>query len=60
MMRLVKSGYAKSIGMSAACDDDGHVIQPERYREAFVLTAKGRKKYEAMQKRGRQLYRAQI
>lgn len=43
MMRAVKNGYAKSIGMAVACDGDGFVAYPERYREGFVLTDLGRR-----------------
>lgn len=44
VMRAVKKGLAKSIGMAVLCDDDGFHIEPERYCEGFILTEAGRKR----------------
>lgn len=42
MLRCVQVGLAKSQGQVAMCDGDGGLIQPERYREGFILTGRGR------------------
>jgi hypothetical protein len=43
MLRLVDMGLARSIGQVVACDDDGWQVEPEQFREGFVLTEAGRK-----------------
>lgn len=43
VMPLVECGFARSIGMTAVCDDDGSRLDPERFREGFVLTETGRR-----------------
>lgn len=40
--KAVRAGFARSIGQVALCDDDCHIIEPERYREGFVLTDAGK------------------
>ncbi len=49
VMREVKNGLTESIGPVALCDDDGGILDPERYREGFRLTKKGREFLEANQ-----------
>jgi hypothetical protein len=49
VMRAVKNGLAKSIGQVLVCDDDGCHIDPEQWREGFVLTDKGRAAQELKQ-----------
>lgn len=41
---LVAKGLAESVGVVAMCDDDGFLVQPERYREGFRLTDEGLKR----------------
>lgn len=43
IMRAVQRGWMEAIGMVAICDADGFLLQPERYREGFVLTAEGKR-----------------
>ena len=42
VMRQVKNGFVKSVGEVSVCDDDGRMLDPERHREGFVLTDKGK------------------
>ena len=42
IMRCVDRKLAKSVGMVLVCDADGGIIEPEREREGFKLTKKGR------------------
>jgi hypothetical protein len=42
MLRLVGRGLVRSIGLVAVCDGDGAHVDPERWREGFVLTEAGR------------------
>lgn len=42
MLRLVARGWARSQGAVYVCDDDGFLLQPERMREGFEMTPKGR------------------
>jgi len=42
ILRAVKAGLAKSIGMVAVMGEDCCIMDPERHREGFVLTEKGR------------------
>ena len=44
VLRLINEGLAKSIGQAVLCDDDGWPLDPERYREGYVLTDAGRAK----------------
>lgn len=50
IMRAVKKGLVLSIGDVPLADDDCYIIQPERYREAFVLTDKGKELLESKRK----------
>jgi hypothetical protein len=36
------AGLVESIGQVAMCDGDGFTIEPERYREGWVLTESGK------------------
>ena len=46
VLRAVKNGLAKSIGQVLMCDDDGFHLDPERFREGFVLTDAGKELLE--------------
>lgn len=50
VMRLVKLGLARSLGMVTVCDDDGFALEPEREREGFALTEAGQAVLDAAQK----------
>lgn len=39
---LVEQGLAESVGQVPLADADGFTIQPERYKEGFVLTSDGK------------------
>lgn len=40
--RCVERGLLKSVGLVTLCDDDGFTLDPERFREGYVLTEAGR------------------
>lgn len=42
MMKLIARGWATSLGDVVVCDGDGFSLQPERYREGFVMSPQGR------------------
>ena len=42
MIRTRDAGLVESIGQVVMCDDDGFTIEPERYREGWVLTESGK------------------
>jgi hypothetical protein len=42
VMRCVNAGLVKSVGQTYCCDDDGSILEPERMKEGFILTEKGR------------------
>lgn len=42
VLRAEARGLVKSLGRVPLCDDDGHIVMPERYREAWQLTEAGR------------------
>ena len=42
VMRCVHAGLVESVGMVVLVDDCGTPTAPERWREGFRLTAKGR------------------
>lgn len=42
VLRCVKRGLVKSVGPVPLCDADGFRLAPERYREGFILTDRGR------------------
>jgi len=44
VLRAEARGLVKSLGLVPLCDDDGRIIQPERYREAWQLTEAGKTK----------------
>lgn len=46
----ISKGLVKRAGRVTLCDDDGFTIQPERYREGYRLTAKGRRMLKAFKK----------
>ena len=42
MLRAQADGLVKSIGQVTMCDGDGFTIEPERYREGWILTDAGK------------------
>lgn len=43
VMRQVRAGLVKSVGMRTVLDGDEAPVDPERFAEGFVLTADGRR-----------------
>lgn len=43
LRRLTERGFLVSVGPTVMCDGDGCALEPERYREGFRLTDKGRR-----------------
>jgi hypothetical protein len=43
IMRCVRAGLVKSVGQRQVYDADENPVEPERWREGFVLTEKGRR-----------------
>jgi len=46
VLALRALGYVADAGMVAICDGDGFLLQPERYRQGWKITAAGRKALE--------------
>lgn len=42
VMRCVRAGLVKSVGMARLVDGDCIPVEPERWREGFTLTPAGR------------------
>lgn len=42
IQKAIAKGFVKSAGMVHVCDEDGSHVDPERFREGFILTEKGR------------------
>lgn len=42
----ISKGLVTNIGRVHLCDDDGFTIQPERYRDGYRLTPKGREELQ--------------
>ena len=42
MLRAQADGLVESFGQVTMCDGDGFTIEPERYREGWVLTENGK------------------
>lgn len=47
MVALHAKGLVADAGMGVVCDGDGFILQPERYRQGWKITAKGKKALEA-------------
>jgi hypothetical protein len=47
MLRLVRKGLARSVGLVVVDDDDDAIVGHERFREGFVLTEAGRAALDA-------------
>lgn len=41
--RLEEKGLAKYKGLGVVCDGDGFALQPERERDCWAITAKGKR-----------------
>lgn len=41
--QLAGKRLVRSLGLVAVCDGDGFTLQPERWREGWTLTPKGRR-----------------
>lgn len=53
--KALATGCVRSVGRCLVCDEDGGIKHPERYKEGFELTEKGRDLLEA--ERAKDLYR---
>lgn len=46
VLALAAMGLVEDVGFVAECDGDGFVLQPERYRRGWRITAAGQKVLE--------------
>jgi hypothetical protein len=52
VLKAVDKGFVQSAGMVLVCDEEGHHKEPERYREGFKLTEKGKEVLESSSQKG--------